>query len=70
MGGNEARAGRLVSNARPGTVVRTPCREGRILLFLIPPIMSTAVFTYGSLMFPRVWERVVQGGYRSAEAVL
>ena len=26
------------------------------------------VFTYGSLMFPVVWDRVVQGHYRSSEA--
>lgn len=26
------------------------------------------VFTYGSLMFPVVWDHVVQGRYRSAEA--
>ena len=28
------------------------------------------VFTYGSLMFPAVWERVVQGQYKSAEATI
>lgn len=28
------------------------------------------VFTYGSLMFPEVWRRVVRGEYRSAPAVL
>ena len=28
------------------------------------------VFTYGSLMFPVVWERVVQGRYRSSEATV
>ncbi|WP_293776674.1 gamma-glutamylcyclotransferase family protein [uncultured Oxalicibacterium sp.] len=28
------------------------------------------VFTYGSLMFPAVWERVVRGRYRSAPAML
>lgn len=28
------------------------------------------VFTYGSLMFPQVWRRVVRGDYRSAAAVL
>jgi gamma-glutamylcyclotransferase (GGCT)/AIG2-like uncharacterized protein YtfP len=27
------------------------------------------VFTYGSLMFPRVWSRVVCGVYRSSKAV-
>jgi gamma-glutamylcyclotransferase (GGCT)/AIG2-like uncharacterized protein YtfP len=32
--------------------------------------MSAHVFTYGSLMFPEVWQRVVRGGYRSAPAVL
>lgn len=26
------------------------------------------VFTYGSLMFPEVWEKVVRGRYRSAQA--
>lgn len=30
--------------------------------------MSSHVFTYGSLMFPQVWERVVRGRYRSAPA--
>ena len=28
------------------------------------------VFTYGSLMFPVVWDRVVQGHYRSSEATI
>ena len=28
------------------------------------------VFTYGSLMFPAVWERVVRGRYRSVPAML
>lgn len=28
------------------------------------------VFTYGSLMYPQVWERVVRGRYRSAPAEL
>lgn len=32
--------------------------------------MSAHVFTYGSLMFPEVWQRVVRGDYRSAPAVL
>ena len=32
--------------------------------------MSTNVFTYGSLMFAPVWERVVRGRYRHAKAVL
>ena len=32
--------------------------------------MPTNVFTYGSLMFAPVWERVVQGRYRNATAVL
>lgn len=31
--------------------------------------MPAHVFTYGSLMFPPVWERVVRGHYRSAPAV-
>ena len=30
--------------------------------------MSSHVFTYGSLMFPEVWQRVVRGIYRSAPA--
>ncbi|WP_019139836.1 gamma-glutamylcyclotransferase family protein [Noviherbaspirillum massiliense] len=30
--------------------------------------MTIHVFTYGSLMFPEVWERVVRGRYRSAPA--
>jgi gamma-glutamylcyclotransferase (GGCT)/AIG2-like uncharacterized protein YtfP len=32
--------------------------------------MSTHIFTYGSLMFPQVWQRVVRGAYRSAAARL
>lgn len=32
--------------------------------------MSTHVFTYGSLMFLQVWQRVVRGTYRSARARL
>ena len=32
--------------------------------------MSTHVFTYGSLMFAPVWQRVVRGTYRSAAATL
>lgn len=32
--------------------------------------MSAHVFTYGSLMFPEVWQRVVRGDYRSTPAVL
>ncbi len=32
--------------------------------------MSTHVFTYGSLMFAPVWERVVRGRYRQATALL
>jgi len=32
--------------------------------------MATPVFTYGSLMFPEVWHRVVRGDYRSAQATL
>lgn len=28
------------------------------------------IFTYGSLMFPAVWQRVVRGAYRSAPAML
>jgi gamma-glutamylcyclotransferase (GGCT)/AIG2-like uncharacterized protein YtfP len=31
--------------------------------------MSRNVFTYGSLMFPEVWEKVVRGKYASAPAV-
>ncbi len=30
--------------------------------------MASHVFTYGSLMFPQVWQRVVRGDYRSAPA--
>ena len=26
------------------------------------------IFTYGSLMFPEIWQRVVRGDYRSAPA--
>ncbi len=29
---------------------------------------TRSVFTYGSLMFPVVWDRVVHGDYRSSEA--
>lgn len=32
--------------------------------------MPQHVFTYGSLMFPAVWQRVVRGNYRSATAIL
>ncbi|HYD61148.1 MAG TPA: gamma-glutamylcyclotransferase family protein [Noviherbaspirillum sp.] len=32
--------------------------------------MSVHVFTYGSLMFPQVWQRVVRGEYRSSAARL
>lgn len=32
--------------------------------------MSIHVFTYGSLMFAPVWERVVQGRYRCMQATL
>lgn len=32
--------------------------------------MTVHVFTYGSLMFPQVWERVVRGRYRSARGTL
>ena len=32
--------------------------------------MSSHIFTYGSLMFPQVWERVVRGHYRNTRAVL
>lgn len=32
--------------------------------------MTINVFTYGSLMFPEVWQRVVRGNYRSAAAHL
>lgn len=32
--------------------------------------MLTNVFTYGSLMFPEVWSRVVRGAYRAAPATL
>lgn len=30
--------------------------------------MSTTVFTYGSLMFPEVWQKLVRGQYRSSPA--
>ncbi len=30
--------------------------------------MPPHIFTYGSLMFPQVWQRVVRGSYRSAAA--
>jgi gamma-glutamylcyclotransferase (GGCT)/AIG2-like uncharacterized protein YtfP len=33
-------------------------------------VMNANVFTYGSLMFPAVWERVVRGRYRSAPVLL
>lgn len=32
--------------------------------------MSCNIFTYGSLMFPSVWEQVVRGRCRSVKAVL
>lgn len=32
--------------------------------------MSHHIFTYGSLMFPQVWQRVVRGSYRSAPATM
>jgi gamma-glutamylcyclotransferase (GGCT)/AIG2-like uncharacterized protein YtfP len=32
--------------------------------------MSAHVFTYGSLMFPEVWARVVKGDYRSVRGAL
>lgn len=32
--------------------------------------MTTHIFTYGSLMFPQVWRRVVRGVYHSATARL
>ena len=32
--------------------------------------MNSHIFTYGSLMFPRVWQRVVRGTYRSAPATV
>lgn len=32
--------------------------------------MTCNIFTYGSLMFPAVWEQVVRGQYRRVEAVL
>lgn len=30
--------------------------------------MTTTVFTYGSLMFPEVWQKLVRGNYRSSQA--
>jgi gamma-glutamylcyclotransferase (GGCT)/AIG2-like uncharacterized protein YtfP len=33
-------------------------------------IGSCHIFTYGSLMFPQVWERVVRGHYRSTPATI
>lgn len=32
--------------------------------------MSHQLFTYGSLMYPQVWQRVVRGMYRSVAAVV
>src|SRR5690349_19590862 len=32
--------------------------------------MGTHIFTYGSLMFPEVWRRVVRGDYRFAPAAV
>ncbi|MGZ5781655.1 MAG: gamma-glutamylcyclotransferase family protein, partial [Burkholderiaceae bacterium] len=32
--------------------------------------MSHHIFTYGSLMFPQVWQRVVRGQYHSANAIV
>jgi len=32
--------------------------------------MPVNIFTYGSLMFPQVWQRVVRGRYRSATATV
>lgn len=32
--------------------------------------MTTNIFTYGSLMFPAVWQRVVRGQYRAEPATL
>ena len=32
--------------------------------------MSHHIFTYGSLMFAEVWQRVVRGSYRSAPATI
>jgi gamma-glutamylcyclotransferase (GGCT)/AIG2-like uncharacterized protein YtfP len=32
--------------------------------------MNSHIFTYGSLMFAQIWQRVVRGTYRSAPAVL
>jgi gamma-glutamylcyclotransferase (GGCT)/AIG2-like uncharacterized protein YtfP len=35
-----------------------------------PPQGPANIFTYGSLMFPEVWDRVVRGRYRSAPAIV
>ena len=35
-----------------------------------PARLAVNVFTYGSLMYPQVWDRVVRGRYRSAAATL
>jgi gamma-glutamylcyclotransferase (GGCT)/AIG2-like uncharacterized protein YtfP len=32
--------------------------------------MPRHIFTYGSLMFPQVWQHVVRGNYRSAKATV
>ncbi|OGB25778.1 MAG: gamma-glutamylcyclotransferase [Burkholderiales bacterium RIFCSPLOWO2_02_FULL_57_36] len=32
--------------------------------------MKSPIFTYGSLMFPQIWRRVVSGTYRSAPATV
>jgi gamma-glutamylcyclotransferase (GGCT)/AIG2-like uncharacterized protein YtfP len=32
--------------------------------------MPRHIFTYGSLMFSQVWQRVVRGNYRSARAIV
>jgi gamma-glutamylcyclotransferase (GGCT)/AIG2-like uncharacterized protein YtfP len=32
--------------------------------------MPSNIFTYGSLMFPEVWNRVVRGRYRCAHAIV
>ena len=32
--------------------------------------MSHHIFTYGSLMYQEVWQRVVRGNYRSADAMV
>jgi gamma-glutamylcyclotransferase (GGCT)/AIG2-like uncharacterized protein YtfP len=34
------------------------------------PKLAMNIFTYGSLMFPEVWQRVVRGDYRSAAATI